>query len=206
MKTNLETTRNETENPNVIRVTETYEMPRYTGRKWGDNSWLCEDTIRDIKEACPIWVGARDYKSLSNFYLDEDELTGNLDEDLKLFQKKIDEKLGEGKYEAYVLGAYVHSGTSFSLTKNGDRRCRFDSGNLGFIGVPKEGWYASTKEIVENLDAVWNGEFIDYRVIDELTDEEVDGIVTANWDEAREFEKKALEKWGVDFDKIEIQF
>lgn len=206
MKTNLETSKNETENPNVIRVTETYELPRYTGRKWGDNGWLCDDTIRNIKEACPIWIGVRDYKSLDNFYLDEDELTGNLDDDLELFQKKVDEKLGEGKYEAYVLGAYVHSGTSFSLTKNGDHRCRFDSSNLGFIGVPKEGWYASPKEIVEDLDAAWNGEFIDYRVIDELTDEEVDELVTANWEEAREFKKKALEKWGVDFDKIEIQF
>ena len=45
-------------------------------------------------------------------------------------------EIGE-EYEAFVLGAYIHSGTSFSISKTGDHRCRFDSGNLGFIGVPK---------------------------------------------------------------------
>lgn len=70
-----------------------------------------------------------------------------------------DNEFGEGKYEAFVLGAYIHSGTSFSISKTGDHRCRFDSCNLGFIGVPKS---MNVDEIAEELTAAWEGEYKGY--------------------------------------------
>ena len=73
-KQNFETSRYETENPNVIRVVDTYELPRYTGRKSYDCQFACDDTVENIKDQCVLWVGARDYKNLSNINIDEDEL------------------------------------------------------------------------------------------------------------------------------------
>ena len=210
-KQNFETSRYETENPNVIRVVDTYELPRYTGRKSYDCQFACDDTVENIKDQCVLWVGARDYKNLSNINIDEDELSGDLQQDLELFQRILDDRFDEGEYESYVLGAYIHSGTSFSISKGGDRRCQFDSGQLGFIGLRKNSddyfYNVSNKDkVAEDLTAAWNGEFMEYSVIDEFTGEVVDEIVSADYQEQNEFEKKCLEQYGVDFDKIEAAY
>lgn len=68
-------------------------------------------------------------------------------DDLAGFQSAIGDE-----YEAFVLGAYIHSETSFSISKTGDHRCRFDSCNLGFIGVPKG---TNPDKIAEELTAAW---------------------------------------------------
>lgn len=210
-KQNFETSRYETENPNVIRVVDTYELPRYTGRKSYDCQFVCDDTVENIKDQCVLWVGARDYNNLSNINVDEDELSGDLQKDLELFQRILDDRFGEGEYEAYVLGAYIHSGTSFSISKGGDHRCQFDSGQLGFIGLRKNSndyfYTVSNKDkVAEDLTAAWNGEFVEYTVTDELTGDVVDEIVSADYHEQNEFEKRCLEQYGVDFDKIEATY
>ena len=113
----------------VVHVTEEYDLPRYEVR------------VRDeeIKDYCKLWVGSYNYSNLTNVELDEDEVFEgkSLADYLAGYQKFLDNKFGEGKYEAFVLGAYIHSGTSFSISKTGDHRCRFDSGTLGFIGLKK---------------------------------------------------------------------
>lgn len=204
MKMNLEVTRNETENPNVIRVTETYEFPRYTASIVCAD-WECEWVVNEITEDCKIWTPCRDYQSLHNFDLDEDDLTGDLQEDLEMFESKVKEEYPDVEVECYVLGAYVHSGTSFSISKGGDHRCAFDSGQLGFIAVPKN-YYMSPDRIAEQLTAAWNGEFMEYQVYDELREEIVDSITTADYSEAKEWTEKFEKRYGVDFSECKVQY
>ena len=155
-------------NENIVHVVEEYDIPRYEMRVRDDCSDECEMAIKDIKTYCKLWVKSRNYSNLTNVEGDFDDLAG--------FQSAIGEE-----YEAFVLGAYIHSGTSFSISKTGDHRCRFDSGTLGFIGVPKG---TNPDEIAEELTAAWNGE---YEIYDNLTDDYVDYIC--------DYDYKNLEKW-----------
>lgn len=197
-KNNLEVTRNETENPRVIRVCETYEINRYTPSIVCAD-WECDFALNEILENCKIWTPCRDYQSLHNFDLDEDELTGDLQEDLKIFESKFGEE-----YECYVLGAYVHSGTSFSVSKSGDHRCRFDSGQLGFIAIPKN--YSTPDKVAKTLTSIWNGEFMEYSVYDELKGDFADSITTDSYFEAKEWTQKWEEIYGVDFSECKVQY
>lgn len=86
------------------------------------------------------------------------------------------------KYEAFVLGAYIHS---FSISKTGDHRCRFDSGTLGFIGVPKG---TNPDEIAEELTAACNGEY------DNLTD---DSICSYDYNELEKWKEEARSKYNI---------
>lgn len=200
----------------TVRITERYDRPRYRGYALGNCQFECEQVVNDIKEDCQIWVKPTgDFSSLITFNIDSDRLTGKtLAEDLEIYQKLLDEEFGKDKYEAFVLGAYIHSGTSFSINKCGNRVCRFDSSQLGFIGLPKNeadaqypGNLASNAEkIAESLTAAWNGEFVEYGVIDELSSDTIEYLVTADYDEAREFGQKMLEKYEIDFDEIEVQY
>jgi hypothetical protein len=196
MKKNLEITRNETENSKVIRVCENYELDRYTPSV-RCSQWECESVVEDILYNCKIWTPCRDYKSLHNFDLDEEELTGNLQEDLKIFESKVGDE-----YECYVLGAYVHSGTSFSISKEGDHRCRFDSGQLGFIAIPKA--YSTPDIVAHNLTSAWNGEFMEFSVYDELKEDVADSVVTDNYNDSAI--KDLEEMYGVDFSECEVKW
>lgn len=147
-----------------------------------DCSDECEMVIEDIKYCCKIWVKSRNYSDLTN-------VEGDFD-DLAEFQSAIGEE-----YEAFVLGAYIHSGTSFSISKTGDHRCRFDSGNLGFIGVPKG---MNPDKIAEELTAAWEGEYRGYDIYDNLTDEYVDSICDYDYNNLEKWKEEAREKYGVE--------
>ena len=169
-------------NENIVHVVEEYDIPRYEMRVRDDCSDECEMTIEDIQNHCKIWVKARDYSNLTNVEGDFDDLAG--------FQSAIGEE-----YEAFVLGAYIHSGTSFSISKTGDHRCRFDSGTLGFIGVPKG---TNLAKIAEELTAAWNGEYEGYEIYDNLTDDYVDSICDYDYNSLKEWKEEAREKYGVE--------
>ena len=169
-------------NENIVHVVEEYDIPRYEMRVWNDCSDEEEMAIEDIKDCCKLWVKSCNYSNLTN-------VEGDFD-DLAEFQSAIGEE-----YEAFVLGAYIHSGTSFSISKTGDHRCRFDSGNLGFIGVPKG---TNLDKIAEELTAAWNGEYKGYEIYDNLTDDYVDSICDYDYDSLEEWKEEAREKYGVE--------
>ena len=181
----------------VVHVTEEYDIPRYEMLVRDDCSDECEMTIEDIQNHCKIWVKSCNYSNLTNVELDEDEVFEgkSLAGDLAGYQKFLDNKFGEGKYEAFVLGAYIHSGTSFSISKTGDHRCRFDSGTLGFIGVPKG---TNLAKIAEELTAAWNGEYEGYEIYDNLTDDYVDSICDYDYKNLKKWKEEAREKYGVE--------
>lgn len=162
-------------------IVEEYDIPRYEMRVRDD----CEMAIEDIKYCCKIYVKSRDYSNLTNVEGDFDDLAG--------FQSAIGEE-----YEAFVLGAYIHSGTSFSISKTGDHRCRFDSGTLGFIGVPKG---MNPDKIAEELTAACNGEYEGYEIYDNLTDDYVDSICDYDYKNLKKWKEEAREKYGVEIKK-----
>ena len=174
-------------NENIVHVVEEYDIPRYEMRVRDDCSDECEMAIQDIQNHCKIWVKSRNYSNLTN-------VEGDFD-DLASYQKFLDREFGKGKYEAFVLGAYIHSGTSFSISKTGDHRCRFDSGNLGFIGVPKG---MNPDKIAEELTAAWNGEYEGYEIYDNLLDDYVDSICDYDYNSLEEWKEEAREKYGVE--------
>ena len=183
----------------VVHVTEEYDLPRYEVRVRDDCSDECEMAIQDIQNHCKIWVKSRNYSNLTNVELDDDEVFEgkSLAGDLASYQKFLDREFGKGKYEAFVLGAYIHSGTSFSISKTGDHRCRFDSGTLGFIGVPKG---TNLAKIAEELTAAWNGEYEGYEIYDNLLDDYVDSICDYDYNSLEEWKKSAKLKYDVEFD------
>ena len=182
----------------VVHVTEEYDLPRYEVRVRYDCSDECEMAIEDIKDCCKLWVGSYNYSNLTNVELDEDEVFEgkSLAGDLAGYQKFLDREFGE-EYEAFVLGAYIHSGTSLSISKTGDHRCRFDSGTLGFIGVPKG---TNLAKIAEELTAAWNGEYQGYEIYDNLLDDYVDSICDYDYNSLEEWKKSAKLKYDVEFD------
>ena len=184
-------------NENIVHVVKEYDIPRYEMQVRDDCSDECEMVIEDIKYCCKLWVKSRDYSNLTNVELDEDEVFEgkSLAGDLAGYQKFLDREFGEGKYEAFVLGAYIHSGTSFSISKTGDHRCRFDSANLGFIGVPKG---MNPDKIAEELTAAWNGEYEGYEIYDNLTDDYVDSICDYDYKNLEEWKEEARKKYGVE--------
>lgn len=184
-------------NENIVHVVEEYDIPRYEMRVRDNCSYECEMAIEDIQYCCKLWVKSCNYSNLTNVKLDEDEVFEgkSLAGDLAGYQKFLDNKFGEGKYEAFVLGAYIHSGTSFSISKTGDHRCRFDSGTLGFIGVLKG---TNPDKIAEELTAAWNGEYEGYEIYDNLTDDYVDSICDYNYKNIKKWKEEARKKYGVE--------
>ena len=179
-------------NENIVHVTEEYDLPRYEMRVRNDCSVECEMTVEEIKDCCKLWVKSCNYSNLTNVELDEDEVFEgkSLAGDLAGFQSAIGDE-----YEAFVLGAYIHSGTSFSISKTGDHRCRFDSGTLGFIGVPKG---MNPDKIAEELTAAWNGEYQGYDIYDNLLDDYVDSICDYDYKNLEEWKEEARKKYGVE--------
>lgn len=196
-----------------VQVCETYTLPRYSARAFGGCDWVCESTIDDLKSAAIIWVGSREFSSLTNIPCPsavDDLLTGDLQKDLAAFQKFLNREYGRGKYEAFVLGAYVHGSADFSINKSGNRVCRWDSSQVGFIGLPrkKDDFYCADNaaNVANELSAAWNGEYVESQVVDNLTDDIVDAITTADYIEEHEWRKQAEEKYGVDFDSVETVY
>lgn len=197
----------------TVQVVEKYTQPRYSARIFNNCQEMCEEVAEGIKSDCKIYVKPTgNFSSLLTFEVDREVFTGKtLAEDLAIYQKLLDKEFGKGKYEAFVLGAYIHSGTSFSINKCGNTVCRFDSSNLGFIGLPvKEedtnygNSAAHAENVAQDLTDAWEGNYHEYQVVDNLTDDVVDSICTADYDEQNKFSAQAKEKYNVDFEDVEV--
>ena len=194
-----------------VEIVEKREVDRYTPRIYSCDNWFYEDIIEGIKSECKIYVPRGEYSTLSNFEVDYESLTGVLSDDLERFQKELDERFGKGEYEAFVLGAYIHSGTAFSVNKSGNRVCRFDSSQLGFIGLPTKSEnkiYSADdpSRVADDLTHAWNGEYVEYQVYDELNEEIVDSAIFVCYDVDSTWIETAKETYGVNFDGLEPVF
>lgn len=209
-KINNNVTKTLDETTGRVKVTETYEKDRYRGMIDGDCSFICHEQMNEIKACCKIYIPRGDYSHLSTYSVDYDELTGNLVEDLKYFQQKLDEDFDKDEYEAFVLGAYIHGATVFSINKVGNRVCQFDSSQLGFIGLKKnaDDFFSAKNadKIAEELTACWEGEYKEYSVIDNLDDEIVDSVTTYDYETIQKFCDMAKQKYGIDFDTIKVTY
>ena len=81
---------------------------------------------------------------------------------------------------------------------------------MGFIGLPRKkgDFYCAdnAEKVANELSAAWNGEFVESQVIDNLTDDIVDAITTADYKEEYEWRKQAEKKYGVNFDSVETVY
>lgn len=194
-----------------VEIITTRTVDRYTPRIDGRCDWICEDTVENIKSDCKIYVPRGEYSHLSTMSMDYNELDGaTLEEDLAIFQKELNRQFGVGKYEAFVLGAYIHSGTSFSVNKSGNHVCRFDSSQLGFIGLRRDKNHKTHYYTADNPDLVaddltyaWNGEFSEYQVYDELDEEIVDSCVMAGFHVDQKWIENAEKTYRISFDGVE---
>jgi len=199
----------ETEYEFIKTVTETTE-PRYIGEVYYDST-ECEMVIDDIKENNKIWA-TKNREGFDCLNTGEDwEPEGNsVEEDIALFQKYLDETYGKDKYEAYAIGAYIHSGVAFAFNKTEDRRCRWDSGTIGFIGINKEMYIDKPTDVyypeqgdrvralASNLTEAWEGSIQTYEVWDTYENETVECISSIEHPEIIDDWKEDMqEKYGV---------
>lgn len=185
------------ENGNVELVT-TKEVPRYEGYE-NYSQGSCEMIVEDLKEMNKIWTTKDSREGFECIDTKENwEPEGeSIESDIESFQKYLDETYGEGKYEAFSIGAYIHSGVSFAFNKSEDRRCRWDSGTVGFIGLNKEINYDVNKTASILSDA-WNGYISTLEVIDNLTGEPVDEIwSTESIKDINDWKAEMKERYGV---------
>lgn len=188
------------ENGNV-EVTTVNEIQRYEGRAFYDEA-LSDMVIDDFTSNCKIWAkDTREGFGRLNTRENWEPECESLEQDLESFQKYLDETYGKDKYEAYALGAYIHSSVSFAFNKGEDTRCRWDSGTVGFIGIPKEGnWEA------HNLTEAWNNSIITYQVWDNLNDDEVDSTDDLDWDTCREWKDQTNKEYGIEWNEVDVKY
>lgn len=188
------------ENGNVQQII-IKELPRYEGYETYSQA-ECDFIAEDFKENCKIWTTKHSREGFDMLDTKENwEPDGNsLQEDLESFQKYLDEEYGKEKYEAYTIGAYIHSAVSFSFLKGLDTRCRWDSGNIGFIGIPVE--YKNDFK-AQTLSDAWNGYISVLEIVDNLTGEVVDEIYsTEDWNTIQKWKENVKQKYGVTDFKI----
>lgn len=180
------------ENGNVQQII-TKELPRYEGYEVYSQA-ECDMVAEDFKENCKIWTTKHSREGFEILDTKENwEPEGEtLSEDLDSYQKYLDDTYGTGKYEAYTIGAYIHSAVSFAFGKSEDRRCPWDSGTIGFIGIPTD-WKNLGKQASILSDA-WNGYISELQVIDNLTGEMVDSCLSIE-------DHEYIMKWKEDVEK-----
>jgi len=187
----------ELENDKVVKtVTETYE-DRYVGEEVYD-SCECEFVVDDFKEQNKIWCkNSREGFGSMNTGENWEPEGESVEQDLESFQKYLDDEYGKDKYEAYALGAYVHSAVSFAFNKGEDTRCRWDSGTAGFVGINKE-LNVDLNDYANMLSDAWNGYISRLCVYDNYEDDYVDEIwSTESQENISKWKAEMKEKYGV---------
>lgn len=192
----------------MVKVVETREIPRYVGM-----AHYCQATIDmfidDLKEQNKIWTTKSSREGFEVLDTKEDwEPEGeSVVADIESFQKYLDDTYGKDKYEAYALGAYIHSAVSFSISKGPDNRCRWDSGTVGFIGINKENEYNISK-LASDMTDCWNGSVVEYYVWDNYEDCVLDDEY---WDtfaddkDLNEWKDKMAKEYNIDWDKVKVE-
>jgi len=196
-----------------VEITTVREVPRYSGRKCYAEPYVAKDMLEDIRDNSNIlfWTfECRTFEYLDNWDVDKDTLDGHsLEEARAILQEQIDNEKGVGTYHVFVLGVYEHGAVSFSISDNGDTRCRWDSRNSGFVAIPTDTNMpyntTNTNKLAGMLSDIHNGDIYEMFVYDNLMDEVIEAAtIFSHGDgfEEQEFTKEALEKYNVDFDKI----
>lgn len=182
----------------MVEETIVKEIPRYEGI-CNYSQAECEMIVEDFKETNKVWTMKHNREGFDSLDTGEDwEPKGNsVCEDIESFQKYLDETYGKDKYEAYALGAYIHSAVSFAFNKGEDNRCRWDSGTCGFVGINKE-LNVDLNQYASQLSDAWNGCVYVLEIWDNLNDEVVDEILsTESCKVISEWKDKMKEQYGV---------
>lgn len=182
----------------MVEETIVKEIPRYEGI-CNYSQAECEMIAEDFKEINKVWTIKHNREGFDSLDTKEDwEPEGNsVCEDIESFQKYLDETYGKDKYEAYALGAYIHSAVSFAFNKGEDNRCRWDSGTCGFVGINKE-LNVDLNQYASQLSDAWNGWVYVLEIWDNLNDEVVDEILSTESCKAiSEWKDKMKEQYGV---------
>ena len=182
----------------MVEETIVKEIPRYEGI-CNYSQAECEMIAEDFKNLNKVWTMKHNREGFDSLDTKEDwEPEGNsVCEDIESFQKYLDETYGKDKYEAYALGAYVHSAVSFAFNKGEDNRCRWDSGTCGFVGISKE-LNVDLNQYASQLSDAWNGYVYVLEIWDNLNDEVVDEILsTESCKVISEWKDKMKEQYGV---------
>lgn len=182
----------------MVEETIVKETPRYEGI-CNYSQAECEMIAEDFKEINKVWTIKHNREGFDSLDTKEDwEPEGNsVYEDIESFQKYLDETYGKDKYEAYALGAYIHSAVSFAFNKGEDNRCRWDSGTCGFVGINKE-LNVDLNQYASQLSDAWNGWVYVLEIWDNLNDEVVDEILSTESCKAiSEWKDKMKEQYGV---------
>ena len=182
----------------MVEETIVKEIPRYEGI-CNYSQAECEMIAEDFKNLNKVWTIKHNREGFDSLDTKEDwEPEGNsVCEDIESFQKYLDETYGEGKYEAYALGAYIHSAVSFAFNKGEDNRCHWDSGTCGFVGINKE-LNVDLNQYASQLSDAWNGYVYVLEIWDNLNDEVVDEILSTESCKAiSEWKDKMKEQYGV---------
>lgn len=193
---------------NNVKVIETKIIPRYEGVAHHSQA-ACEMFVDDMKELNKIWMMTNsregfEYLNTGEAWEPEGESVYN---DIESFQKYLDDTYGKDKYEAYAVGAYIHSGVSFSISKGPDNRCRWDSGTIGFIGLNKE-INCDVSKLASDLTDSWEGYVIEYYVWDNYEDCVVDDDY---WDtfadkkDLNEWKEKTSKQYNIDWNKVKVK-
>lgn len=190
--------------PNKIQVTTVEEKDRYVGKVVYDQVY-CEQEFEDFKENNKCWTTKHSREGFDCMDTGEnwEPQRDNILEDLTHFQLYLDKTYGKERYEAFALGAYVHSGVSFSLSKGSDNRDRWDSGTIGFVGIPKysvEYWEkrGGICEYASLLTAAWEGTLGEICVYDDYNGDLIDSCWTTDTcNEIEEWKAKMKEEYGV---------
>lgn len=181
-----------------VEVIETTEQDRYVGYCEYDEAET-DFVIDDFKENNKAWI-CKNREGFEKLATDEswEPERKSVESDIELFQKYLDETYGKDKYEAYALGAYVHSMVSFAFNKSDDTRCRWDSGTCGFVGINKE-LKVDLNRYASNLSDAWNGSIERLYVYDNYNDEPVDEITSLSTQkEINEWKEQMKEKYGIE--------
>ena len=189
----------------MVEETITKTMPRYVGfEKFAE--WACEDITNDFTANNKIWITPREREGFKGVYDTKEDWEPecmSVEKDIESFQKYLDETYGEGKYEAYALGAYIHSAVSFAFNKGDDNRCRWDSGTCGFVGINKEMNYDLSR-LASSISDAWNGWIQEIGVYDNYNEEIVDSIYsTESVKDINEFKDRMKKEYGVEEYKSE---
>ena len=182
----------------MVEETIVKEIPRYEGI-CNYSQAECEMIAEDFKNLNKVWTIKHNREGFDSLDTKEDwEPEGNsVCEDIESFQKYLDETYGKDKYEAYALGAYIHSAVSFAFNKGEDNRCRWDSGTCGFVGINKE-LNVDLNQYASQLSDAWNGWVYVLEIWDNLNDEVVDEILSTESCKAiSEWKDKMKEQYGV---------
>lgn len=182
----------------MVEETIVKEIPRYEGI-CNYSQAECEMIAEDFKNLNKVWTMKHNREGFDSLDTKEDwEPEGNsVCEDIESFQKYLDETYGKDKYEAYALGAYIHSAVSFAFNKGEDNRCRWDSGTCGFVGISKE-LNVDLNQYASQLSDAWNGYVYVLEIWDNLNDEVVDEILsTESCKVISEWKDKMKEQYGV---------